>query len=63
MKINRDKDHMKGKRKRKEYFKQIEKAPDPLIVRVKRSEFDQWMQTQRPTDAAWMDQVVEEILS
>jgi len=33
------------------------------IVRVKRSEFDKWMQTQRPMDAAWMDQVVDEILS
>jgi len=33
------------------------------IVRVKRSEFDLWMESQRPTDVAWMNQVVDEILN
>ena len=33
------------------------------IVRVKKSEFDLWMESQRPADAAWMDKVVDEILS
>jgi excisionase family DNA binding protein len=31
------------------------------IVRVKRSEFDRWMETQRPSDIAWVDQIVDEI--
>ncbi len=31
------------------------------IVRVKRSEFDLWMESQRPKDAAWLDQIVDEI--
>ncbi len=31
------------------------------IVRIKKSEFDQWMQTQRSSDIAWIDQIVDEI--
>ena len=31
------------------------------IVRVKRSEFDQWMQTQRSSNIDWIDQIVDEI--
>jgi excisionase family DNA binding protein len=31
------------------------------IVRVKKSEFDRWMETQRVKDAAWVDQVVDEL--
>jgi len=31
------------------------------IVRVKRSEFDLWMESQRAKDATWMDQLVDEI--
>jgi excisionase family DNA binding protein len=31
------------------------------IVRIKRSEFDQWIKSQRHTDATWMDQIVDEI--
>ena len=31
------------------------------IVRVKRSEFDLWMEPQRPKDAAWLDRIVDEI--
>ena len=33
------------------------------IVRVKRSEFDQWMQTQKPSDINMIDQIVDEILN
>jgi excisionase family DNA binding protein len=33
------------------------------IVRVKRSEFDQWMRTQRSKNIEWLDQIVEEILN
>jgi len=33
------------------------------IVRVKRSEFNQWMQTQRSRNIDWIDQVVDEILN
>ena len=33
------------------------------IVRVKKSEFDQWMQTQRSMNIEWIDQVVGEILN
>ena len=33
------------------------------IVRVKRSEFDQWMQTQKPRDINMIDQIVDEILN
>ena len=31
------------------------------IVRIKKSEFDQWMQTQRSKDVDWIDQIVDEI--
>jgi excisionase family DNA binding protein len=33
------------------------------IVRVKRSEFDQWMQTQKSNDINLIDQIVDEILN
>jgi excisionase family DNA binding protein len=33
------------------------------IVRVKRSEFDQWMQKQRKSKIDWVDQFVDEILN
>ena len=33
------------------------------IVRVKRSEFDQWMQTQKSNDIKLIDQIVDEILN
>jgi excisionase family DNA binding protein len=33
------------------------------IVRVKKSEFDQWVEKQRPKDVAWMGQIVDEILN
>jgi excisionase family DNA binding protein len=33
------------------------------IVRVKRSEFDQWMQTQKSSDINLIDRIVEEILN
>ena len=33
------------------------------IVRVKRSEFDQWMQTQRFCNVDRIDQIVDEILN
>jgi excisionase family DNA binding protein len=32
------------------------------IVRVKKSEFDEWMQTQKPGDPQLIDQIVDEIL-
>jgi len=31
------------------------------IVRIKKSEFDQWMQAQRSSDIDWIDQIVDEI--
>jgi excisionase family DNA binding protein len=31
------------------------------IVRVKKSEFDRWMQTQRARNIEWIDQIVDEI--
>jgi excisionase family DNA binding protein len=31
------------------------------IVRVKKSEFDRWMQTQRSSNIDWIDQIVDEI--
>ena len=33
------------------------------IVRVKRSEFNQWMQTQKPREINMIDQIVDEILN
>ena len=33
------------------------------IVRVKKSEFDQWMRTQRSSNIVWIDQIVDEILN
>jgi excisionase family DNA binding protein len=33
------------------------------IVRVKKSEFDQWMQTQKSSDINLIDRIVEEILN
>ena len=33
------------------------------IVRVKRSEFDQWMQTQKPSDINLINRIVDEILN
>jgi excisionase family DNA binding protein len=33
------------------------------IVRVKRSEFDTWMQTQKSSDINLIDRIVEEILN
>jgi excisionase family DNA binding protein len=33
------------------------------IVRVKKSEFDQWMRTQRSINIGWIDQIVDEILN
>ena len=33
------------------------------IVRVKKSEFDQWMQTQKSGDINLIDRIVEEILN
>lgn len=33
------------------------------IVRVKKSEFDQWMQTQRSNNINWIDKIVDEILN
>jgi excisionase family DNA binding protein len=33
------------------------------IVRVKKSEFDQWMRTQRSSNIGWIDQIVDEILN
>jgi len=32
------------------------------IVRVKKSEFDRWIQTQRPSNIDWIDEIVDEIL-
>ena len=33
------------------------------IVRVKKSEFDRWIQTQRPSNIDWIDQIVDEIIN
>ena len=33
------------------------------IVKVKKSEFDQWMQTQKSSDINLIDRIVEEILN
>jgi len=33
------------------------------IVRVKRSEFDQWMQAQKPSDINLINRIVDEILN
>lgn len=33
------------------------------IVKVKKSEFDQWMQTQKSSDIKLIDRIVEEILN
>jgi len=32
------------------------------IVKVKKSEFDQWMQTQISSNISWIDKVIDEIL-
>jgi excisionase family DNA binding protein len=33
------------------------------IVRVKRSEFDQWMQTQKSSDIKLLDRIIDEIVN